>query len=52
LKAISIDDPVTCAEYAKKNNLLNSDGWKQFQHIAKSKKKLQQMINQAKLKSY
>jgi hypothetical protein len=52
LNAIAADDPVTCAEYAKKNNLLNTDNWKQFRRIAKSEKKLQQMINIAKLKSY
>jgi hypothetical protein len=52
LKAIAPDDLVTCAEYAKKNNLLRTDGWKQFWRIAKSEKKLQWMINQAKLKSY
>jgi hypothetical protein len=51
LNAIA-DDPVTCAEYAKKNNLLNTDYWKQFWRIAKSEKKLQRMINQAKLKCY
>jgi hypothetical protein len=39
LNAIAADDPVTCAEYAKKNNLLNTDGWKQFRRIAKSEKK-------------
>jgi hypothetical protein len=52
LKAIAADDPVSCAEYAKKNNLPSTDGWKQFWCIAKSEKKLQQMINQAKLKTY
>jgi hypothetical protein len=51
LNAIAADDPVTCAEYAKKNDLLNTDGLKQFRRIAKSEKKLQRMINQAKLKS-
>jgi hypothetical protein len=52
LKAIATDNPVTCAEYAKKNNLLSADGWKQSWCISKSEKKLQQMINHAKLKSY
>jgi hypothetical protein len=52
LKAIATDDPVTCAGFAKKNNHLNTDGWKQFWRIAKSEKKLQRMINQVKLKSY
>jgi hypothetical protein len=30
LKTIAADDPVTCAEYARENNLLTLDGWKQF----------------------
>jgi hypothetical protein len=51
LKTIEADDPVTCAEYARENNLLNLDGWKQFRRLAKSEKKLKRMINQAKLKS-
>jgi hypothetical protein len=52
LKTISADDPVTCAEYARENNLLNLDGRKQFWRLAKSEKKLKRMINQAKLKTY
>jgi hypothetical protein len=52
LTPIAVDDPVTCAEYAKKNNLLDTDGWKQFRRLAKNEKKLKRMINQAKLKSY
>jgi hypothetical protein len=52
LKEIATDDPVTCAEYGQKNNLLNTDGWKQFWRIANIEKKLQRMINQAKLESY
>jgi hypothetical protein len=30
LKMIATDDPVTCAEYSRENDLLNIDGWKQF----------------------
>jgi hypothetical protein len=30
LKMIATVDPVTCAEYARENDLLNIDGWKQF----------------------
>jgi hypothetical protein len=40
LKTIAADYPVTCAEYARENNLLNHDGWKQFQRLAKNTKKL------------
>jgi hypothetical protein len=52
LKAIATDASVTCAKYAKTNNFLKRDGWKQCRRIAKSEKKLQQMFNQAKLMSY
>jgi hypothetical protein len=30
LQAIAADDLVTCAEYAKEKNMLDTDGWKQF----------------------
>jgi hypothetical protein len=51
-KAIATDDHVTCAEYARENKLLDTDGWKQLKRLAKSEKKLKRMINQAKLKAY
>jgi len=35
LSIIGADDPVTCAIYAKENNLLDLDGWKQFKGIAR-----------------
>jgi hypothetical protein len=35
LDVISADDPVTCALYAKKNNLLHLPGWTRFKQIAK-----------------
>jgi hypothetical protein len=47
LKTIAADDPATRADYAREKNLLNTDGWKQFQRLAKSEKKLKRMINQA-----
>eukprot|EP00977_Amphora_coffeiformis_P007477 scaffold1638_cov103-Amphora_coffeaeformis.AAC.2 len=34
LSVIAKDDPVTCAIYAKDNNLLDTEGWKQFKSIA------------------
>jgi hypothetical protein len=49
---IAQDDPVTCAEYAKRNGLLEAPGWKRFKSIAKNDKKLERMVNQAKLKNY
>ena len=52
LDMIASDDPVTCAEYAMKHNLLDTSGWKRFKRYAKNEKKLNRMINQAKLQSY
>jgi hypothetical protein len=52
LTVIAADDPVTCAIYARDNNLLETAGWKRFKGIAKREQKLTRMINQAKLRSY
>jgi len=52
LHIIAADDPVTCAVYAKDNDLLNLDGWKCFNPIAKHQKKLLWLVNQAKLQSF
>ena len=38
LPIIRKDDPVTIAEYAKENNLLNTRGWKWARKIAKNEK--------------
>ena len=40
LHLIAIDDPVTCAVYAKNNGLHNTTGLKIFKSIAKKKSKL------------
>ena len=47
---IAADDPVTCAEYAKKHDLLHLDGWKRLKHIAKNQKQLTRAINQFKIR--
>jgi len=52
LDLIAADDPVTCAEYATKHDLLDTPGWKRFKSYGKNAKKLERMINQAKLHSY
>ena len=52
LNLIAADDPVTCAIYAKENNLLEKEGWKRFKRIAKRQKKLIRLMNQAKLNSF
>jgi hypothetical protein len=45
-------DDLTHAEYAQKMQLLDTPGWKRFCHIAKNAKKVERMVNQAKLRSY
>ena len=52
LDMMAADDPVTCAEYARKHNLLEIPGWKRFKSYAKNTKKLHRMINQAKLHNF
>jgi hypothetical protein len=52
LSIIAADDPVTCAIYARENDLLDKPGWKRFKGIAKRQKKLFRMANQAKLRSF
>jgi hypothetical protein len=52
LNIIAADDPVTCALYARDNNLLEEAGWLRFKSIAKRQTKLLRMVNQAKLRSY
>ena len=52
LSTIASDNPVTCAIYARENNLLELPGWKRFRSIAKRQKKMFRMANQAKLRSY
>ena len=45
------DDPVTVADYAKKNGLLDTPGWKSLKRIARRSKLFKRMVNQAKLRS-
>ena len=42
LSVIAVDDPITCAAYAKEKNLYNLDGWKRFRHLIKKKKTIYQ----------
>jgi hypothetical protein len=49
LDIIIKDDPVSVASYAAENNLIDTPGWKRVKHIAKNQKKLQRMVNQARL---
>jgi hypothetical protein len=52
LGILAADDPVSCAIYAKKHDLLALPGWKRFKGIAKRQKKFLRMANQAKLRSF
>jgi len=52
LQIIAADDPVTCAIYARDNNLLDLPGWKRFKNLAKHQKKFTRLVNQAKLRSF
>jgi hypothetical protein len=52
LLVIAADDPVTCAVYAREHDLLDVEGWKHFQNLAKREKHFLCLIKQAKMKSY
>ena len=46
LSLIAADNPVSCAIYAMKNNLINLPGWTRLKGLAKMQGKLFQLINQ------
>jgi hypothetical protein len=46
LNLIGSDDPITCAEYALKHNLLDEPGWKRFRHYTRKKVRLYCQPNQ------
>ena len=48
---IAKDDPVSLANYAKQNGLLEAPGWKFLQRFACRAKKLQRMLNQSRHQS-
>jgi hypothetical protein len=52
LDLIAKDDPISCAEYARKNQPLDTPGWKRFKRLGQSEKKIEFMFNQAKVTSY
>ena len=49
LSVLAADDPVTCATYAKENDLLHIDGWKRFRSLAKRDKILARAVMQSKI---
>ena len=50
LSIIAADDPVTCASYAKENDLLALEGWRRFRSLAKKDKVLARAIKQSKIR--
>ena len=52
LSLIAADDPVSCAIYARKHNLINLPGWKRLRGLAKRQGQLFRHINQVKIQSF
>ena len=50
LSIIAADDPVTCAAYAKENDLLALEGWRRFRSLAKKDKVLARAIKESKIR--
>ena len=50
LSIIAADDPVTCAAYAKENNLLAVEGWHRFRGLAKKDKGLARALKLSKIR--
>ena len=50
LTLISKDDPITCAVYAKKHDLLDTTGWKHLKRYAKTSKRLIRAVKQSTIR--
>ena len=50
LTLISKDDPITCAVYAKKHDLLDTIGWKHLKRYAKASKRLIRAVKQSRIR--
>ena len=50
LTLISKDDPITCAVYAKKHDLLDTTGWKHLKRYAKTSKRLIRADKQSRIR--
>ena len=50
LTLISKDDPITCAVYAKKHDLLDTTGWKHIKRYAKTSKRLIRAVKQSRIR--
>ena len=49
LTLISKDDPIACAVYAKKHDLLDTTGWKHLKRYAKTSKRLIKAFKQSRI---
>jgi hypothetical protein len=47
LTEFAVDSPVAVAQYAKDNDLLDTDGWKRFRHLVKKDKRTARIMKQA-----
>ena len=50
MSVIAADDPITCAAYAKEQNLYSLDVWKRFRHLIKKERQLTRAIKQSKIR--
>ena len=50
LTLISKDDPITCAVYAKKHDLLDTTGWKHLKRYAKTSKRFIRAVKQSRIR--
>ena len=50
LTLISRDDPITCAVYAKKHDLLDTTGWKHLKRYAKTSKRLIRAVKKSRIR--
>ena len=50
LTLISKDDPITCAVYTKKHDLLDTTGWKHLKRYAKTSKRLIRAVKQSRIR--
>ena len=50
LTLISKDDPITCAVYAKKHDLLDTTRWKHLKRYAKTSKRLIRAVKQSRIR--
>ena len=50
LTLISKDDPITCAVYAKKHDLLDTTGWRHLKRYAKTSKRPIRAVKQSRIR--